>query len=185
MSPLLLLAAALGASVDARTFTVSCSSPLGPMRSRETYALAANEEPAREGDVVHYRIDVPPPLFVPPVPTHFLAATMIFQVPTGLEVLSARPVQDRTADYSQVAANVEGSAIVVELHGDFKLDGRSRPVPPVEVEARVVATPGEVISWMPPEPIEGLARAPLVGEQNSRCRVVDPEPIGETHVVAH
>ncbi|MHB8416768.1 MAG: hypothetical protein ACYDCL_01745 [Myxococcales bacterium] len=135
----------------------------------------------REGQLARFRLDVPAPTLVPPVRTRFLAALITLPLPNGLTVEAVHPEAAATADYSSVDTRIEGDAVVLSLRGDFVLDGRPRPVPPITIDARVVAPPGVTLDWMPPA-IEGFAKAPLLGTQASRCRILDPAPLGQTRV---
>ncbi|HUB07660.1 MAG TPA: hypothetical protein VMB50_11690 [Myxococcales bacterium] len=181
-----MLACLLGALLAApppttRTFTLACDTPLGRMKSQETYTFAPAEDPVRAGQLARFRVEVPAPTLVPPLRTHFLAAMITLALPSGLALEGVRPEASVTADYSSVEARPAGDSVVVTLRGDFVLDGRPRPVPPIVIDARVTAPAGVTLDWMPPD-IEGVARAPLLGTQASRCRIVDQGPLGETHV---
>ncbi len=184
MSPRLLAwaLAALPPAPTTRTFTIACDTPVGKMRAQETYIFAPAQDPVREGQLARFQLDVPAPALVPPIRTHFLAATITLPLPTGLAIEAVSTAAPATPDYSSVEARAESGAVVLTLRGDFVLDGKPRPVPPLTIDARVTAPPGTTIDWMPPAPIVGVAKAAFLGTQSSRCRIEHPAPLGETHV---
>lgn len=179
---LLVWALAAAPPPTSRTFTLACDTPIGRMKAEETYTFAPAQDPVREGQLVRFTVDVPAPALVPPFRTRFLAAMITLSLPNGLQLEAVHPDAAATPDYSSVEARSAEGAVVVTLRGDFVLDGKPRPVPPIEIDARVTAPPGVTLDWMPPAPIEGVAKAPLLGTQASRCRIENPAPLGQTHV---